>query len=258
MSVAATASRAGPSDAWTAPEFRRVLMALAAQDPDGKVLDLRRDYGVGEWLTYGFSRLLASAGTDLLHLRSTAATSALTELRSWRGYVDPDADGKAFTSRRAALSWVGHWTYPDYRAALGKDLALLPLPDLGHGSKTGSGSWSWAISNSGHHSCEAAQFLDYTASDTSILAMTKANGAIPGSTTALALSPLHQAGGPLSLYAEQRAAGQAVPRPVTPDYPTLTAAHIQCQIASSVGLGPALTGGAAAAEVPAPSAPPPT
>src|SRR5687767_15335853 len=42
---------------------------------------------------------------------------------------------------RVALSWTGHWKYPSYRAALGRDLILLPLPDFGHGVKTGMGSW---------------------------------------------------------------------------------------------------------------------
>ena len=62
------------------------------------------------------------------------------------------------------------------------------------------------------------------ASDASVLAMTAANGAVPGTTTALAASPAHAPGGPLHLYAEQLRAGAAVPRPQRPDYARVTAA----------------------------------
>ncbi len=56
----------GPRDAWSAAEFDRVLGALAGHDRDGRVLDVKAHYGVGEWLTYGFTPLVASAGGDLL------------------------------------------------------------------------------------------------------------------------------------------------------------------------------------------------
>jgi multiple sugar transport system substrate-binding protein len=233
----------GIGDAWTASQMAAVLHKLAARDPDHKVLDLKRDYGVGEWLTYGFAPLVSSAGGSLLdpvtgtaggYLDSPAAVLALTTLQSWAPYVDDDKDGKAFTSRRVPLSWVGHWTYPDYAAALGKNLVLLPLPDLGQGTKSGQGSWAWAVGATSRHQQAAASLLMALTDDAAATAMTRANGAVPGTQAALAASVLVAPGKPLHLYADQLAhpCGRTpvtrecvtVPRPATPAYPTVTAA----------------------------------
>lgn len=233
----------GPDDAWTAQEMAQGLSALAAHDADGKVLDLKLGYGTGEWLTYGFAPLISSAGAALIHpesgkatgiLDSPAAVRALTTLGSWVPRTDPDKDGKAFTSRRVALSWVGHWTYGDYAAALGRDLVVLPLPDLGEGSKSGQGSWAWSVGADTSHGKDAATLVSWLTDDAAATSMTGANGAVPGTKTSLAASALVGPGKPLQLYADQlaRTCGGGpltatcvtVPRPVTPAYPAITAA----------------------------------
>ena len=48
-------------DAWTAQEFNQVLVALAKQDPDRQVLDLKLNSS-GEWYSYAFLPLIYSAG----------------------------------------------------------------------------------------------------------------------------------------------------------------------------------------------------
>ncbi|HDJ85552.1 MAG TPA: hypothetical protein ENG84_02540 [Gammaproteobacteria bacterium] len=67
--------------------------------------------------------------------------------QSWfrEGYVDPNLDGAAFTGGRVALAWGGHWNYPCYHRALGRDLVLMPLPRFGPRLVTDSGSWNWGI-----------------------------------------------------------------------------------------------------------------
>ncbi len=233
----------GPTDAWTAKEMANALIRLAKRDPDRKVLDLKLDYGTGEWLTFGFAPLVSSAGGALIDpatgraggiLDGPAAVQALSQLRSWVPYVDDDKDGKAFTQRRVALSWVGHWTYTDYAAALGSDLVVLPLPDLGVGSKSGQGSWAWSVGKDTPRRKQAATLLDWLTSDRAATAMTKVNGAVPGTRTSLAQSPLVAPNAPLHLYAEQltrtcgagpvSSACTTVPRPPTPAYPVVTAA----------------------------------
>lgn len=230
-------------DAWTGAELSQVLARLAARDPDRRVLDLRLVYGTGEWLTYGFVPLLSSAGGGVLDPRTgralgvldgAASVRALTQLQQWSRYVDPDPTSTAFAQRRVALSWVGHWTYPEYRKALGDDLLLLPLPDLGNGTKSAQGSWAWGVSARSPHPREAAALLAWFARDDNIASMTAANGAIPGTHSALSRSPAHQPGQPLALLVEQleRTCGVgavtrtcvAVPRPQTADYPLVTTA----------------------------------
>lgn len=232
----------GIDDAWTEQQLDHVLQRLAAVDDDGLVLDLKRNYGASEWLTYGFAPLVASAGGELVdpgtlspegHLDGRAARHALGALARWSPYVDPNDEDDAFPTRRVALSWVGHWAYPAYREALGDDLLVLPLPDLGHGTKTGQGSWAWAVSAPSSRSTAAGEFLAYLLRDREVLRMTDANGAVPGTRSALARSSLYQPDGPLRLFAEQllRSCGTAapdrscvaVPRPMTPGYPRLSA-----------------------------------
>jgi len=225
---------AGPADAWTAAEVAEILRALAARDEDGAVLDLKLDYA-GEWYTYAFGPLIQSGGGDLIDrermraagtLDGPASVAVMTALQKWitGGLVDPNLDGAAFVSGRAALALGGHWNWPDYSERLGEDLVLLPLPDFGRGSRTGMGSWCWGITRRAARPADAAAFLDFLLSPDEVLAACAANGAVPGTRTALARSPLYGEDGPLRLFAEQLMGGRAVPRPVTPAYPVITTA----------------------------------
>ena len=229
---------ADPAGAWSAAQFDRVLAALARHDRDRRVLDLKLDYP-GEWLTYAFSPLIESAGGDLIDRRTgrtargfldgPGAVSAMRRVQSWfrRGYVDPDVRGDAFVSGRAALAWGGHWNYPRYHRALGRDLVLMPLPRFGPRLVTDSGSWNWGITTACRRPRLAARFLEFLLRPRWILAMTAANGAVPATRTALARSPLYRPGGPLRLFAVQLEEGYAEPRPRTPAYPVISSAFQQ-------------------------------
>jgi multiple sugar transport system substrate-binding protein len=243
--------------AWSAKEFRDALAALAERDPDGQVLDLKRNYK-GEWFTYAFSPLLVSAGADLIDrktlkaggtLDSDAAVAAMSQVQSWfrGGYVDPNLDDAAFVQGRVPLSWAGHWEYGRYHDALGARLAVLPLPDMGTGSRTGQGSWQWAITAKAKSPEGAAAFLAYLLEPEQVLAMANANGAPPGTRAATARSALYGPGGPLRLFAEQLGTA-GVPRPRTAAYPAITDAFQRAfaDIASGADVKGALTRAAAA------------
>jgi multiple sugar transport system substrate-binding protein len=225
----------GPDDAWDATEFRRVLEDLAGVSPDGHVLDLKLNYA-DEWFTYAFSPLIQSAGADLVRrghgqrasgiLDSPAAVRAMGEVRHWieSGYVDPNLDDAAFVQGRVALAWGGHWNYPAYRAALGDDLLLLPLPRMGPRLVTGQGSWQWSVTREAGDPDVAAALLAFLLEPEQVLEMSRANGAVPGTRSAVAHSPQYGSGGPLHLFVRQLEEGYAVPRPRTPAYPVITAA----------------------------------
>jgi len=225
----------GPADAWSGAEFAQVLESLAARDPDGMVLDLKLNYS-GEWFTYAFSPLLQSAGGDLIDradyqsadgvLNGPRSVAAMQDLQRWLsgGYVDPNLDDDAFSGGRVALSWAGHWEYSRYAGALGEDLLLLPLPDLGQGTRTGQGSWVWGVTRRSKDPRAVGRWLEFLLQPDEILAMAAANGAVPATRTAIGRSPLYGDNRPLQLFARQLQGGISVPRPQTPAYPVVTSA----------------------------------
>jgi len=226
-----------PSDAWTASELETILRDLKTAGYEFP-LDIKPWYGSqGEWFAYGFAPILWSAGTSLIDrnnyetadgfLNSDEAIEAMTTFQTWvqDGLIDMQAaDDSNFTEKRSPISWVGHWMYSAYSEAAGDDLVLLPLPDFGEGTRTGMGSWGWAIANGVQDGDAAMAVIEYMLSDDVVLAVTGANGAVPGTKSAIAKSALHSAGGPLELYVTQLegAPNLAVPRALTPAYPTIT------------------------------------
>jgi len=222
----------GPQDAWTADEFTQALKTLQGAGFK-KPLDLKINYGQGEWYTYGFSPIIQSAGADLIDrrnyqsadgvLNSAAAVQSLTVFQSWfkQGFVDFNVDDTAFLKGQSAISWVGHWVFADYRKAFGADLVILPLPNFGKGSKTGMGSWQWGVTSKTKSVDASWAFINYLLKDQQVLQMTAANGAVPATKSASAASTQFAPGGPENIFVQQLESS-AVPRPQTPAYPTIT------------------------------------
>ncbi|MFW6033791.1 MAG: ABC transporter substrate-binding protein [bacterium] len=228
---------ASPDEAWTAEETEQILRDL--QDAGYEhPLDTKFWYGSqGEWFSYAFAPIIWSAGGDLIdrsdyqsadgELNSPEVVEAMTTFQRWvsDGLIDKDAaDDSNFLSKESPISWVGHWMYVPYSDEVGDDLVVLPLPDFGTGSKTGLGSWAWAMTSAAEDPDAAWAVIEFLMSPEIITDITTVNAAPPGTQTALAESEYYAEGGPLELFAEQlRAAPDvAVPRPVTPAYPTMT------------------------------------
>jgi multiple sugar transport system substrate-binding protein len=225
------------ADAWTAEEFEQVLRDLQAAGYE-QPLDTKFWYGSqGEWFSYAFAPIIWSAGGDLIDrtdyqsadgvLNGPEAVGAMTTFQSWvtDGLVDADAaDDTNFLSKESPISWVGHWMYQAYKEAAGDDLVVLPLPDFGTGSRTGMGSWAWGMTPSAEDPDAAWAVIEFLVSDETISEITTVNGAVPATESAIAGTPLYAPGGELALFADQLAAAPdvAVPRPVTPAYPTIT------------------------------------
>jgi len=125
---------------------------------------------------------------------------------------------------RSPISWVGHWLYDQYTKAFPGDVTIVPLPDFGHGTATGMGSWQWGITASATDGDAAWQFLSYLLTPAEVLRMTRANGAIPATRTAIRASRRFAEGGPEHLYITQLETRVARPRPQTPAYPAISAA----------------------------------
>jgi multiple sugar transport system substrate-binding protein len=225
----------GTRDAWTAAEFTRILKRLR-QVGYRRPLDLQLDEPNPEWYTYGFAPAVWSAGGDLIdranyrkvdgYLNGPAATHAFTILQRWvkGGYVDPNAHGDAFEEGRSPISWIGHWFYDRYTKAFPGDVRIVPLPDFGKGTATNSGSWQWGVTATATDGDAAWRFLAFLLQPPEVVRMTRANGAIPATRSAVRLSPRFARGGAEQLYIQQLEDGTARPRPQTPAYPALSAA----------------------------------
>lgn len=241
----------GLDDVWTADQFEAALGKLAAKSSTGKALDIKENYA-GEWPSYGFLPIVSSAGGVVLNggkaqgsLDNDKVVAAVKKFASWKKWIDPNTADDAFVKGKVGLSWVGHWMYPSYSKALGSNLVLMPLPDFGNGTKTGQGSWAWGINPSSSNGKAAGKFLDFLVNDDNITAMTQANGAVPGTKTAVAKSDLYKKGGPLYLYAQQlqKTCGTnpptrdcvAVPRTLTAGYPVISREFSQAFFAAYNG-----------------------
>jgi len=220
---------------WSLAEFEHVLDRLAGLEDLDYALDLAVYAGQSEFYSYAYAPILQGFGGDLVRrgtqpsaqgvLDGSQSVAAMKRFQHWfeKGWTQAVFDhANDFEQRTVALSWTGHWKYPSYRAALGQDLVLLPLPDFGHGIKTGMGSWSWGISSTCRDAAGAWAFLDHLMSTREIVRVTNANGAMPARQSVVARSRLYGDAGPLRIFAQQLNANLGVPRPATPGYGTIS------------------------------------
>ncbi len=226
----------GVDDAWTLAEFEDALAKLKAQPGMKYALDVKLNYGQGEWYTYGFSPWVQSFGGDLIDRKSwkadgtmngPAAVKALSLLQGFvkKGYIAPASEGddSFFGKKTAALSFVGHWMWPAHSKAFGDDLVLLPMPKLGAKAVTGNGGWAWAVNGKSKQQAATGKLLEFLLSTDNVAELSTAMGGVPGVKSAAPKVALYKAGGPLSLYIDQLAK-VSVARPAHPAYPTITAA----------------------------------
>jgi multiple sugar transport system substrate-binding protein len=240
---------------WSLTEFEHALQKLQALSGIDYAIDMGAYSASSEFNTYAYSPILQGFGGDLVErnpggsvgrvLAGQQSIAAMQHFQHWfkQGWAATEQKrGMLLGTRRAALAWTGNWMYAEYHKALGKDLVLLPLPDLGHGVKTGTGAWTWGISSTCRDPEGAWAFLNFLLSPGEILRMTNSSGTMPSRRSVLARSSLYGTAGPLRMFISQLDAGMGVPRPATPAYGTISAAFA----AATVGI---IAGGDVAAEL---------
>ncbi|MEW6403315.1 MAG: sugar ABC transporter substrate-binding protein [Chloroflexota bacterium] len=224
-------------EAWTMDEFKSVLDKFKALQQTEYVIDLKMNYGAGEWLTYAFSPIIEGFGGDLINRttylsadgvlnspESVAAMKFFQSLFTQKLANLTPADDNDFVNGKTVLGFCGHWMTTPYYKAFMDDFVLIPMPNWGKRAVTGMGSWAWSISSQTKNFDGAWAFFQFMLQPDEILSITNINGAVPGRITALNKTDLYKEDGRLAIFAEQLKTGVAVPRPVTPAYPAITAA----------------------------------
>jgi multiple sugar transport system substrate-binding protein len=226
----------GPADAWTVDEFNELLSALRDAGYE-RPLDVKKNYGQGEWYAYLYQPFVWSSGADVLaedfstadgHLNSAPVVETFSVYQSWfeDGYVDENEDDAAFVTERSPLSMVGHWEFNRYSETFGDDLVLLSLPDFGAGTVSGQGSWQWAM-NASSDADAAWSFIEFTLQPEQVRQMSEANGALPSRSSVAAETEKFGEGGPAEVFRIQLEEGYTRPRPPHPAYPTISSAFNQ-------------------------------
>lgn len=227
-------------EAWTFEEFNEALEKLQALPEVDHAIDMKMNYGQGEWYTYAFSPILQSFGADLIDrsdyqsadgvLNGPEAVEAMEWFQSLfeEGYADPApaGDDSFFGAKTTALAYVGHWMKQPHMEGLGDDLVLIPMFEGPEDHVSGMGSWNWGITSNAENPEAVWKFMEFLLSPEEILRMTDGNGAVPARKSALEQREEYQPGGMLYVFREQLNE-IALPRPQTPAYPTITSAFAE-------------------------------
>ncbi|GGE61759.1 extracellular solute-binding protein [Actibacterium pelagium] len=222
-------------DAWTRDEMAAALEALAEVDGVKWPLDMKLNYGAGEWMTYGFAPFIQSNGGDLMNrvtwqadgaLNGPESVEAITEIQNWyrNGWIVPASagDNQFYGEKSAALSWVGNWMWPPHSEGLGEDLVFIPAPKFGpEGPKAPNGGWGWSVPASTENLDDVKVFLDFVMSAEQVAKYADITGFAPARAAAVPLSEKYGGDGPQSLFLDQGNCC-AVVRPVHPAYPVIT------------------------------------
>lgn len=224
-------------DPWNKEEFLDALAKLQALEPVEYAIDFKTNWG-GGYVVYAWQPLIVAQGADWYDHSTLKATGALNsdkmvETMTFmkdlfdKGYINANETiDTAFVDGTSALDLTGHWNFNDYSAALGENLVLIPLPDLGNGSFTGIGglpfaATSTAVANGTVENC--AEFIKFALGEKYQMQINDANGALPVMKAALENTPTLKADGPLYLYAQQLIGGKYAVRPMSAAFPTYQA-----------------------------------
>lgn len=226
----------GVDDAWSFEEFNDVLAKIKGVGGTSYSIDMKMNYGAGEWYSYAFTPVVWGMGGDLID-RSTYKTAngfingektvkAVTWLKSLfdNGYaITTPPDDNEFVNGKAGLGWCGHWMTTTYYKAFGENFVLIPMPNFGERQATGNGTWFWGVSKDSKHPEGAMAFMEYMLTPDEVLRTVNENGAVPATFSATEKSATFKKGGRLSVFGEQlNRTDIATPRPITPAYPVIT------------------------------------
>ncbi len=176
---------------WTKDEFMAFLKAVKATGNYTYPFDMRA-HDMTEWIPYAWAPMMLSWGADLIDRTDYSRVDGVlnspkaVEFGQWiqflvrEKYMDarPVSDD-GFVDGNIAVQYGGSWALSRYYDALKDDLAVLPVPDFGHGAFVGGGSWHWAVTESCHNPDAAKALITFLMSPEEQLASTNVMGIFP-------------------------------------------------------------------------------
>lgn len=221
---------------WSQAEFLAALEALKQGGDFLYPLDIQAGWTGDEWYSYAFGPWLLSFGGDQIDRDNYLYAEGVLngeEVLAWgeffqglfeAGYVDRNpSDNRGFDQGRVALNYVGSWELRNHLDAWGDDLVVMPVPDFGHGTTIGGGSWQLGISTQCDAPEGAAAFVDFMLQPAEIAEAARARITVPSHPQAAALTEDFREGGRWRFFYDY-AESHARLRPATPGYPTISSA----------------------------------
>ncbi|MDI9349779.1 MAG: extracellular solute-binding protein [Candidatus Symbiobacter sp.] len=220
-----------PAEAWDKAEFDAALTKLKSLPGVSYPLDVgwtaKNETGI--WYDFAFTPWLLMAGNifddstqrtkGLLDGDKSVAIMTYLQSLATRQLIAPPAAARdeAHPLNKIPLLYAGPWLANILAKAHGKDLVLLPLPQLGENKATARSSWGFGISKTSPHPQNAAKFLAFLLQPRHLADFSNRLSGIPTSDDALRYTDNYKPGKRLRLFRDQFS-GPNRSDPVFPNY----------------------------------------
>lgn len=228
---------------WSKVEFMHVIRATKGLGEYDYPFDMR-PHDKTEWISYAWAPLMRSWGADLINRDNYTQVDGVLnspEAVAFGQWVqqlvhdklmDPaPKDDAGFPDGRVAVQLNGSWALPYYDKAVGDDLLVLPLPDFGHGTVVGGGSWHWAVSRTCSNVPAAKAFITFLLSTDEMVYIANGvsptphvTGLFPTRREAVAQTPYYAEGGKWRMIYEFSERFAKL-RPETPAYSVISSSY---------------------------------
>lgn len=236
---------------WDKEEFMAFLDAVKVSGEYKYPFDMRA-HDMTEWIPYAWLPLMISWGGDLidrddyLTVEGVLNSKETIQFGQWiqslvkENYMDAHPqDDAGFINGDIAVQYGGSWALSSYYNAFKDDLAVLPLPDFGHGSTSGGGSWHWAMTETCQYPEAAKALITFLMSAEEQSAMSTVIGIFPTNGDAAELTENYKATGKWRMLFDFSKRFAKL-RPETPAYTELSASYKKAMSDILNGLSPNL------------------
>lgn len=235
---------------WDKNEFMAFLDAIKKTGDYKYPLDMQAQNRT-EWIPYAWGALMMSWGGDLIDRNDYLTVEGVLNSREsiqfgdWiqllvnENYIDANPkNNNAFIEGDIGVQYSGSWDLTAYDKAFKDDLAVLPLPNFGHGTVSGGGSWQWAITKTCRYPEAAKEIIAFFMSPKEQSFMsTDVEGVFPTNSEAAEITENYSKNGKWRMLYEF-SKEFAVLRPATPAYTEISASYRKAMIDILNGMQP--------------------